>query len=233
MVLETEFIRREELPVLDRNLVDQVAFPVEDRYPQEIFDNYFAWYYALILKFKPRRMLEIGVRYGYTAIYACHAALRAGCLFDYLGIDDESYPPSPGVTVGSCAWANKNFEQLSLQNMARAVRYNSMTQGLPPNCGTFDVIHIDGNHEEHGVTNDLRLAWPVLNTGGFILLDDWYMHPIKLAIERWLEGFLGAEEVLAVQFVDNERGHCYVRKTGLTITDLESLEDAGLVRILQ
>lgn len=223
MVLECDFLTPDELFQFDRKLVDQVSIPVGECYPPEIITNYFAWYGGMVQKFRPARFLEIGARYGYTAIVLCEAALKGGFEFEYLGIDDESYPPARGVTVGSCTWANRNFEALSLSNMARAVRWNSITQGLPPNCGTFDMIHIDGNHDTHGVANDIGHCWPVLNVGGFLLFDDVQMPQVKLAIDQWLESMHGRDEVVVVQFAENERGHCYIRKTGLTRTDLETL----------
>ena len=222
MVIECDFLTRDELFKFDRKLIDQVSIPVGECYPPEIFTNYFGHYGGMVYKFKPRRFLEIGARYGYTAIVVCQAALAAGVApFEYLGIDDESYPPAKGVTVGSCAWANQNFAKLSLQNMARAVKWNSITQGLPPNCGVFDMIHIDGNHDTGPVLGDIGHCWPVLNEGGFLLFDDYQMPPVKRAIEQWLEGFVDAEEVVAVQFADSERGHCYVRKLGITGGDLK------------
>jgi len=224
MVVECDFLKQDELFQFDRKLVDQVSIPVGECYPPEIFTNYFSYYGGMVQKFKPRRFLEIGCRYGYTAIVVCEAALSAGVApFEYLGIDDESYPPARGVTVGSCEWANRNFAALSLDNMARAVKWNSITKGLPTNCGTFDMIHVDGNHDYPWPGHDLRLAWNVLNEGGFLLFDDFQMDGVSRCVTEWLEGFAaeGHEtEVVAVQFVENERGHAYIRKLGVMGGDL-------------
>ena len=222
MVVEVEFLRDNELFIFDRRLIDQVSIPVGECYPPEIFTNYFSFYGGMVQKFKPRRFLEIGARYGYTSLVVCEAAIQSGFSFEYLGIDDESYPPAKGVTVGSCAKANQNFEALSLQNMARAVKWNSITQGLPHNCGTFDMIHIDGNHDYPWPGNDLRIAWPVLNEGGFLLFDDFQMSGVRRSIEEWLESEHVKDNVVAVQFIENERGHCYVRKLGTTKADLDT-----------
>lgn len=191
----------------DRALIDKVAFPLGDRYPQEIFDRYFYDYGGMAQKFKPRRVLEIGVRYGYTGIVFCLGARgKLGIVdIDYVGLDDESYH------ANSCAQANANFAQAVPWANARAMRWNSFN-GLPKDIGTFDMIHVDGNHDTHGVLNDLGHTWPVLNPGGFILLDDYYMPPIRKAIDTWLAAMDVSEEVVEVQWVENERGHAYVRK---------------------
>ena len=218
MVVECEFLNTDELFQFNRELIDQVAFPVGDRYPVEIMTNYFAWYGGMVHKYRPARFLEIGVRYGYTGIVVTAAAIqKSDKPFEYLGIDDESYH------ARSCDQANQNFATLGFHHKARALKWNSITQGLPPNCGTFDMIHIDGNHDTHGVLNDLGHCWPVLNVGGFILLDDCYFPEIKLAIDQWLTPYSEDElgEVIAVQFAANERGHCYIRKLGIEGGPLE------------
>lgn len=233
MVAEVQFYKREaDAFLFDRQLIDQVAFPVGDRYPQEIFDRYFADYGGMVQKFKPKRILEIGVRYGYTAICFCLAAKAAGIERPvYVGVDDESYPPAPGVNVGSCAKANDNFTIAVPFADARAIRWNSFS-GIPATLGTFDLIHVDGNHDTHGVLNDLGHCWPILNIGGFILLDDYYMLPIQKAIHQWLEGFVENDEVVAVQFVENERGHCYLRKTGIQASQLADATEKEKKRII-
>lgn len=214
MVVELELYRHEtDAFLFDRNLIDQVAFPLGDRYPIEIMTNYFSHYGGMVKKFKPRRLLEIGVRYGYTGIVFWAAANEASVKnFEYLGIDDESYHAK------SCNQANDNFRIVGANEQCRCLRWNSF-DGIPSRFGTFDMIHIDGNHESHGVLNDLGHCWPILNVGGFILLDDYYFPEIKAAIHQWLEGYRDADEVIAVQFVENERGHCYLAKTGLSSLD--------------
>jgi predicted O-methyltransferase YrrM len=206
MVIEKELIRSDERFSFDRELIDQVAFPIGDRYPEEIFSNYFFWYSGLVTKYKPLRILEIGVRYGYTGIVFCLAARKAGINdVEYLGIDDESYH------ARSCDRANQNLRQMVPFATAKALRWNSF-DGLPPGCGEFDLIHIDGNHDTHGVFNDLQICWPVLRPGGVIVLDDYQMPQIERAIHQWLALFEGSEEIVQVQEVETERGHFLIRK---------------------
>lgn len=221
MVVEVEFLTEPEWWKFDRRLVDQVAFPLGDRYPQEIIDRYFAVYGGLVHKFRPRHMLEIGVRFGYTGIVCCAAALAAGVeRFEYLGIDDESYH------AGSCQQANDNFRIVGFHARCRALRWNSF-DGIPAKLGTFDLIHVDGNHDKHGVLNDLMNVWPILHQRGFVILDDYYFPQIREAIDQWLEEFVDSDNVVAVQFVEDERGHAIIRKTGLRREELQDQE--GLV----
>lgn len=231
MVVECTLLEESEYWHFDRKVIDIVAFPVGDRYPEEIITNYFSIYTGLVNKFKPKRVFEIGVRYGYTAICMWWAAACDDRPFEYeyIGIDDESYPPSPGVTVGSCTKANENFKNKGCQESCKAIKWNSF-DGIPSKFGTFDLVHIDGNHDFNGVWNDLHNCWPILNVGGIIVLDDYYFPQIKDAIHKWLELYSDADEIIAVQFIEDERGHCLIRKTGYTKDDFESIDKLNLAQ---
>ncbi len=44
-----------------------------------------------------------------------------------------------------------------------------------PQVGLFDVLFIDGDHSYQGCLNDLENWWPLLATGGHLLLHDCYL----------------------------------------------------------
>lgn len=206
MVIQAElFDANTDSFLFDRALIDAVAFPLGDRYPPEIFTNYFHIYGGLVQRYRPHRILEIGVRYGYTGIVLQLAARAIKLRVEYLGIDDESYH------ARSCDQANANLRQAIPWANAKAMRWNSF-DGLPPNCGEFDLVHVDGNHDDFGVLNDLQICWPVLNPGGVIVLDDYQMPGIQKGINTFLAVFDGSPEVLEAQEVQTERGHFLIRK---------------------
>ena len=209
MVVEaTLFNPKQDSFTFDRQLIDQVAFPLGDRYPGEIFSNYWNSYGGVVQRYRPRRCLEIGVRYGYTAAVCCLAAAAAKPPYalSYVGLDDESYH------ANSCAVAQENLRKVVPLNDARVLKWNSFN-GLPPSIGSFDLILIDGNHDRHGVLNDLGHCWPVLNPGGIILLDDYFMPQIEDAIRVWLDAMDVSDELVEVQWHQSERGHCLIRKS--------------------
>lgn len=215
MLHETVIFENADRLVLDRAIFDPIALPVGDRYGDEVFEHYLDFYAGICKKYKPKRVLEIGVRYGYCAI-----AMQLGCRknpgqpkFQYLGVDDESYH------ANSCARANQNFAAVCPWADMRAIKFNSITQGLPPDCGTFDLCHIDGNHTYQGVAGDLELCWPVLNPGGIIMLDDakpvmddGTPAPIYSAIQDFLKRFEYTPELVEHQLVENLRWHVFIRK---------------------
>lgn len=213
MLEEVTLFENSERYAIDRSVIDQIALPVGDHYGDELFTGYFADYAGMARKYRPKRIYEIGVRYGYIAICMMLGirANRGAPKAEYVGIDDESYHPC-------LAQANRNFAELLPGYSMHAMHYNSF-HGVPPGIGTFDFCHIDGNHDYHGVMNDLLNTWPILNPGGFILLDDAAQAdgegrpgPIFAAIQDFLRQFEHSSERVAWQYQPNERCHVYLRK---------------------
>jgi len=67
----------------------------------------------------------------------------------------------------------------------------------------FDLIYIDGSHVARDVLSDVVLVWPLLETGGFLVFDDYrwdyYKEPYnnpRLAIDSFLNCF--AQDVKVV-----------------------------------
>jgi predicted O-methyltransferase YrrM len=153
-----------------RNIIDALCPQCGDPpYIDGVFTDYFADYCGIVRQEKPKRIFEIGARYAYTAIVMMQALFEHpdGIGTEYHGIDDESYH------YRSCDKANENLAQADIPRSSGVVqKWNSILHGMPTDCGMFDLIHIDGNKEYHGRMNDLIIAWPHLNPGGFIILDD-------------------------------------------------------------
>lgn len=213
MVHEAVLFTNEERYPIDRSIIDQVALPVGDNYADDLFTEYFADYAGMAKKYKPKRIYEIGVRYGYTAIcmiLGCRAN-RGAPKAEYVGVDDESYH--------ACVErANDNFKTVVPFATAYCHRWNSF-HGVPKDVGTFDMIHIDGNHDYHGVMNDLRHTWPILNPGGLILLDDAAEFdaegrpgPIYRAIQDFLSELNAGLPRVEYQLQPNQRTHVYIKR---------------------
>lgn len=211
----TLFAHEERYPI-DRELIDPLALPVGDNYGDDIFSGYWADYSGMARKYKPKRILEIGVRYGYTGLVFVHGIkkLRGSPNVEYLGLDDESYHG------GSNGRANANFQTVFPNVPMKAMTWNTILMGLPPEIGTFDLIHIDGNHERQWAVNDLKLCWPVLNEGGIIMMDDCSQvaddpkFDIYAGVMDWLSRYEFTTDQIDWQYHTNERNHIYIKKCG-------------------
>jgi predicted O-methyltransferase YrrM len=52
---------------------------------------------------------------------------------------------------------------------------------------SIDVIHIDGNHDEVNVSNDIKLYLPLIKDGGVIIMDDINWIGVRNSIDKYLK----------------------------------------------
>lgn len=136
--------------------------------------NYYQLYAALTKIVKPVRMLEVGVRLGFSTI----AMLAGYPIFQIVGIDNEMMIP------GSQAKARENigsvgFELDDLDLLVGQSNYLLLKQQFKP----FDLIHIDGEHTKLTAMLDIWSAWRFLRYGGTMVVDDAQQPEVREAIE--------------------------------------------------
>lgn len=79
----------------------------------------------------------------------------------------------------------------------------------------FDFIYVDGSHTAKDVLTDAVMAWPLLNTGGLMVLDDYFwgeprdiLHRPKMAIDAFMNVFAEEQEIVHMGY------QAVVRKKG-------------------
>jgi 2-polyprenyl-3-methyl-5-hydroxy-6-metoxy-1,4-benzoquinol methylase len=127
-----------------------------------LFDDWFSYYrlkWAIAHIIKPESILEIGVRYGYSAA----AFLNGNPNANYVGIDLDT--DSYGGVKGAVNWAkeitqpfNTNFIIANTQSM----------KSFPG--GTYDLIHVDGQQDGDSSFHDLELA---ISQSKYVLVDGY------------------------------------------------------------
>jgi hypothetical protein len=60
-----------------------------------------------------------------------------------------------------------------------------------------DVVHIDGGHDVHAVTSDLREWWPMIRQGGVLIGDDYPHWP---GVKEAFDNFFAAEGKFPFEF---------------------------------
>jgi 2-polyprenyl-3-methyl-5-hydroxy-6-metoxy-1,4-benzoquinol methylase/predicted O-methyltransferase YrrM len=122
--------------------------------------DYYRMKYAIVKALQPKSILEIGVRYGYSAI----TFLEASGNGTYLGIDNDS--DTFGGKKGAIDWAKKITEDFDAKFLL------ANTQSMTSFPGEFyDFIHIDGQQDGDGTFHDMELA---LEKGRWILVDGYF-----------------------------------------------------------
>jgi predicted O-methyltransferase YrrM len=168
--------------------------------------TYYADWCGIARKYKPYRVLELGVHLGYGAM-----ALIAGsgCQF-YTGVDDER------EVAGSNDLARANLKSQSFWTVNDTII--EATVGLdPPDLrlaevirrGPFDLVAVDSDHTICGTLAQLHLAWATLAPGGIIVIDDFRSVEVREGWERFL---LELGEAVTVQHYENERNWLIVRR---------------------
>lgn len=135
--------------------------------------DYYRLKWAIAKVLQPTSILEIGVRYGYSA----RAFLDTVPTAHYVGLDADQ--PTFGGHLGALAWAAQSLKdfnvELHKENSQNLVR-------LPGDY--YDLIHIDGQQDGDGTFHDLNLA---LDQGHYILIDGYFWTRENfLATNEWL-----------------------------------------------
>lgn len=147
--------------VTDRKLLGDLLHPMDEK---EHFANgidYYVWHYVIGKHFRPKKIGEIGTRFGYSL----------KCLADGSGWDKDVLE----LWSYDCDSINNNCNKIASEYFKdyKFTQHNVDTQ-LCSNLAVndLDMFHVDGEHTIKGVYHDCVLALNALKTGGILLVDD-------------------------------------------------------------
>lgn len=120
--------------------------------------NAFEWKYAIAKYMQPKRILEIGVRFGYSA---CCFIEGSDAVESYTGMDSEIY------VEGSNAVAEISVRLCRRKPKTKILKLDSSTVTILGE--KFDLVHIDSSHQYEICLRDLRLCYGFARA---ILVDD-------------------------------------------------------------
>lgn len=127
-------------------------------------NNTYNWYRAIGRAVKPRRIVEIGVRFGYSLYSLVMGSLEGGQKgLEAIAIDSEGYEP------GSQAVAARAVSPLVTAYGRHVLDTNNVAS---LSLDSVDLAHVDGDHSEVGCRYDMWLVWETLKPGGVLLVDD-------------------------------------------------------------
>ncbi len=122
--------------------------------------DYYRMKYSICKVVNPKTILEIGVRYGYSAI----AFLKASSGVKYVGIDNDS--DMYGEEKDAIYWAKR----ITKGHDTEFIFADSQDlDEFPGVC--HDLIHIDGRQDGDGTFNDLEKS---IRKGCYILVDGYF-----------------------------------------------------------
>lgn len=168
--------------------------------------DYYEWYYTYGKLLKPRRYLEIGVLFGYSAIAVCSGA--CGPLLMMCLIDNESYADGAPIVLKDAIARISHACRFDIDVVAIKADTQAMTQ-LPLARGGYDLINVDGDHSFEGAIHDMEKALAVMGPGGHMVIDNvGDMPPVRLAADTFLEQH---PELCALE-VKHQWGHYIIHR---------------------
>jgi SAM-dependent methyltransferase len=142
----------------------QIACP--DDPLSHMFDDWLDYYrlkWAIAKVIQPSSILEIGVRYGYSAL----SFLQGSPTARYIGIDIDN--SEYGGKVGALNWARDKMADYNAQVLVG----NSQEMREFPG-GQYDLVHVDGQQDGDSTYRDLEKA---VKQGKYILVDGYFWSP--------------------------------------------------------
>jgi hypothetical protein len=159
----TDILQRAQETGFDFRAFACPADDLRDRF--ESWVPYYRLKYAIAEALQPSTILEIGVRYGYSAatfLSACPTAHYTG-----IDLDTTTY----GGAKGAIDWAR---QILPADRVDLIVGDSSRMDRLPG--GHYDLIHVDGQQDEEAIYHDLTLA---MAQGSYALVDGYLWTPLN------------------------------------------------------
>jgi predicted O-methyltransferase YrrM len=156
--------------------------------------NFYAGYGAA---FRPRSILEIGVRRGYSAFALVHGA--KGAVQRFVGLDFQE----EGAELIDSA------RRLLVGMGVPSVEISTLDTQLsfPALTGPFSLVHVDADHSTRGALSDLANALPLVAPDGVIVVDDYDHPPVAAGVQALLAVLGPAARRLRIA---NYRGHMLI-----------------------
>jgi hypothetical protein len=160
----------------------------------------YDWKFRLAQVLQPRRILELGVRFGYSAA----AFLAASPGAEYYGVDADN-----GANGGIVGAYREARAMLAREFPDRTITVRKLdTQKRIPRGKGYDLVHVDADHSYKGCLNDLRLATRLGRR--WVLVDDIH-HARCPSVALAVKDFLAETGLPHLYFDDSFRGDCLIR----------------------
>lgn len=180
-------VRVSELSASDWHALNEFAHPADRPLPPW-FRKYYGTLAAIMREVRPRTVVEIGVRAGYSAF----VTLRTLPACTVYGIDGDLDEQVENTHNGRRGMFRHAVLRLPADRF-RFERCRTETIGRLPPC---DMVYVDGEHTLAGAARDLHLA---SNAAPVILCDDYDSTPeVRQAVDQfasenpaWRSGYYG------------------------------------------
>ena len=164
------------------------SFWLPDRIVPSAWIEHAPFTFWLMKNLQPRRVVELGVFYGFSYFALCQAAAGLDLETECVGVDTWAGDEHGGF------YGEEVFEEVNAYShrtypaISRLIRSNFDSASFLFEDGSVDLLHIDGRHFYHDVRRDF-LAWKgKLSHKGVVLFHDTNVHKCGFGVARlWQE----------------------------------------------
>jgi hypothetical protein len=128
------------------------------------------------------KICEIGFNAGHSTMLMLLGKDKASLDFTIFDIGHHSYT-KPCLDFLKSQFSHVNFEYIegdSTLTMPKWIEDNQTHLGL------YDVVHVDGGHSEHCISNDMKNADLLVKKDGILIIDDTNMHHINMYVDTYI-----------------------------------------------
>ena len=128
------------------------------------------------------RICEIGFNAGHSSMLMLLGRDNTSLDFTIFDIGHHPYT-KPCLDYIKSQFEYINFEYIegdSTITMPKWIEANQTYLGL------YDVVHVDGGHSEHCISNDMKNADLLVKNGGILIIDDTYFDHINNYVNLYL-----------------------------------------------
>jgi len=155
-----------------------------------------AFLHALILKYRPNLVLEIGTYFAGGSEVMSNALVEAGGDTGLLLTLDSNPGREDTVRKIIAGWPTENQQRTTFMASSSEVFFASMAEKWEP---SIDIAFVDGDHRYHGAYADIVLCAHHISSNGIIVVDDYDQPEVNRAVEDFVKTrpawkFVGSED---------------------------------------
>lgn len=135
------------------------------------------------------KICEIGFNAGHSALLMLLGKMDTPLEFTVLDIGEHKYV-RPCMEYVSKIFPKVSFiyyEGDSTKTLPALIQVN------PEICESYEVVHVDGGHQEDIVTSDLFHAAKLVRNGGYLIVDDTNVVHINALVDKYISSGLFRE----------------------------------------
>jgi hypothetical protein len=141
------------------------------------------------------KICEIGFNAGHSTMLMLLGRDKNSLDFTLFDIGHHAYT-KPCFNYIKSEFPHVNFEYIEGDSTLTMPKWIELNQSK---LGLYDVIHVDGGHSEHCISNDMKNADILIKKGGIIIIDDTNVKHINDHVNLYLSNKYKEIEVLKTE----------------------------------